>query len=385
MGLFDWIFKRPERLEAERVFRTFTAYRPAFTSWGGKLYESDLIRAACDAKARHISKLQVKFVGPAKPRLMNAAKYKPNSFMVWSQFLYRISVILDMDNTAFIVPFEDWDGTMIGYYPVLPARCEVVESDGEIYLRYAFSGGQIAAVEFERCGILTRHQYRDDFFGETNRALDPTLQLIHLQNQGIREAIKNGATFRFMGQLTNFRSPKDLTRERENFTAENMQTDAGGFLLLPSTYTNVKQIDSKPYSVDSEQAKQIQTNVYNYLGVNEKIMQSSAIGDELDGFYEGEIEPFIVQLHEVITDMTYSTREQAQGSSVEIIANRLQYMKTSEKISFVKEMSDRGLITINEARELLNYPPIGPEGDKRPARGEYYFVDDEGNSSRGEE
>lgn len=386
MGLLERIFpNRQTRLEAEQTFKTFTAYRPVFTSWGGKIYESELVRAAADAKARHISKLRVDMRGAALPALKSASRFRPNDFQTWSQFLYRLSVMLDMDNTAFIVPIEtpiNGVYTMTGYYPLINSRAELVESEGEIYVRYHFANGSTAAVELDRVGIMTKHQYRDDFFGETNAALDPTMALIHLQDQGIKEAIKNGATFRFMGQLTNFRSPADLKRERDNFTAENMQTDAGGFLLLPSTYQNVRQIESKPYTVDVEQTKLIQTNVYNYFVVNEAVLQNKAVGDDLDAFYEGAIEPFAVQLHEVMSLMTYSPRELAQGNSVEILANRLQYMRTSEKITFVKELSDRGLITINEARDLLNYPGIGEEGDKRPARGEYYFVDMEGNSSR---
>lgn len=73
--------------------------------------------------------------------------------------------------------------------------------------------------------------------------------------------------------------------------------------------------------------------------------------------------------------MTYTDNEQGYGAHVLVCANRLQYMKTSDKINFVSNLGDRGFITINEARQLLNYPPLPTEeGDKLPIRGEYYFV-----------
>jgi ferredoxin len=62
MGLFDWLFKKPNVDVADHYdgyFRTLTAYEPHFTTWNGELYESALVRAAIDARARHISKLKV--------------------------------------------------------------------------------------------------------------------------------------------------------------------------------------------------------------------------------------------------------------------------------------------------------------------------------------
>ena len=118
-----------------------------------------------------------------------------------------------MQNNAWIVPVTDRFGDMKGYYTVLPSRCEIVEANGTEWLRYHFSSGDCGAVELNRCGLLTKHQYKDDFFGENNSALTPTMELINIQNQGIKEGIKNSASFRFMARLTNFKDPDDLVEE----------------------------------------------------------------------------------------------------------------------------------------------------------------------------
>ena len=75
MGLFDSIFQPRKAKESQKAmneakgfFQTLTAYQPTFTSWNGFIYESELVRAAVDAKARHISKLKVEFQGTANPR-----------------------------------------------------------------------------------------------------------------------------------------------------------------------------------------------------------------------------------------------------------------------------------------------------------------------------
>ena len=68
MGLIDRIFGKPKKAEGgESYFQTLTAYSPAFSSWGGQIYESDMVRAAVDAKARHVAKLQYTMEGTARP------------------------------------------------------------------------------------------------------------------------------------------------------------------------------------------------------------------------------------------------------------------------------------------------------------------------------
>lgn len=51
-------------------------------------------------------------------------------------------------------------------------------------------------------------------------------------------------------------------------------------------------------------------------------------------------------------------------------ANRLQFMSISAKTSLAQLMLDRGVMSINEARELFNFAPV-EGGDMRTIRGEY--------------
>lgn len=390
MSLLDKIFRPKEAeksedalREARSFFETLTAYAPVFTNWGGAIYESEIVRAAIDARARHISKLKVETHGTANPSLQSKLKLGPNQFMSWSQLLYRTSTILDVTNTCFLCPVFDERMIITGIYPVLPASCSLVEYDGEIWLKYQFNNGQIAAVEFNKCAILTKHQYRRDFFGDSNAPLKDTMQLIHIQNQGIEEGVKNAATFRFMATLANFSSPGDLAKERERFTETNLSTESksGGFLLFPNTYKDVRQIDVKPYSVDAAQMQQIRENVFNYFGVSEEVLQNKARAEDLEAFFDGAIEPFAVQFSETCSKMLFSERERAQGSYLIANANRLQYMSTSAKVQMAKELGDRGAILIDEIRELFNYAPL-PDGAGQvaPIRGEYKATDELGGN-----
>jgi len=380
LGLFDFLFKKaPEPVgEYKGEWKMLNGYEPHFTTFGGNIYESELVRASIDAIARHISKLKVETRGAARPALQNKLRHGPNEFQNWSQFLYRLATILYVHNTAFIVPVYDTFGEPSGVFPVLPSSCEVVQYGEKKtpYLRYRFGWGDVASIELEYCGIMTRFQYRSDMFGESNKALIPVMDLIAMQNQGIQEGVKSAATYRFMAQLSNFAKAEDLAKERQRFTAENLSRDAkgGGLLLFPNTYQNIQKIDAKPFVVDADQMGVINRAVFDYFGVNDEVLQNKAYGDAWAAFYEGCIEPFAVQFSEVMTRMLFTFREQSQGNYVMATANRLQYMTNADKLNVSAQMMDRGIMSINEVREIWQLPPVDG-GDARIVRGEYYNAD----------
>lgn len=378
MGLFDALFgnRKKPRGEYKGTYKLLNAYAPRFTSHQGSLYESELVRAAINARATHISKLAVEMIGSAKPALQNKMKKGPNSFQTWSQFLYRLSTMLDIHNTAFITPLLDEYGEISGVYAPLPEKCTIVQYGKTPYLQYEFSTGK-AAIELENCGIMTKFQYRNDLLGESNRALIPTMDLISIQNQGIQEGVKSAATYRFMAQLSNFSKAEDLAKERKRFTEENFsrEAEAGGLLLFPNTYQNIKQVDVKPWVIDADQMTAIQKNVFEYFGVNEDVLENKAYGDSWSAFYEGAIEPFAIQFSEVMTRMIFTFREQGAGNKVMATSNRLQYMTNADKLNVSAQLLDRGILSLNDCREIWNLPPV-EGGDVRIIRGEYYSVDE---------
>lgn len=386
MGLFEKIFgqvKSPKTYE-QGFFKMLNGYVPVFTTWGGEIYERELVRASIDARARHISKMDIKVIGTAKPSLKTKMEKAPNEWQTWGQFLYRTSTILDVYNTAFIVPIFDEYGNRTGIYPVLPINAKIVQYGGQPYVRFNFSNGETGAIELINVGILTKFQLHSDIFGESNKALDQTMDLMHIQDQGIKEGVKSSATFRFMATASNFAKEEDLAKERQRFTRENLES-GGGLLLFPTTYKDIKQIDSKPFVVDADQMKIIQTNVYNYFGVNEDVLQNKAFGDTWSAFYEGAIEPFAIQLSGVLTKMLYTLRERELGAEIIASSSALQYMSNQDKLNFSTQMADRGLVTRNEIRKIWSMPPLeGELGDSIPIRGEYYNAGERNENNNGE-
>lgn len=383
MGLFDAIFsRRPKEPEAayKGGFAMLNGHTPIFSKFGGNIYESELIRAAINARATHISKLKVEVMGSAKPALQTKLSHGPNQWQTWSQFLYRLSTILDVYNSAFICPVFDRYGEISGIFTPVPNKCEIVQYKDAPYLRYEFERGKRAAVELDYCGIMTKFQFENDFLGETNHALLPTMDLIHIQRQGIQEGVKSSGAIRFIAQLSNFAKASDLANERKRFVEENLQKDSGGLLLFPNTYQNISQVKASQWVIDAEQMKVIRESVCEYFMVNEDILENKAYGDSWSAFYEGAVEPFAIQFSDVMTKMLFTFREQSNGNRVMATANRLQYMTNKDKLEVSAQLLDRGIMSINDVREIWNLPPVD-DGDNRIIRGEYYNAGDRINEN----
>ena len=371
MGLFEKLFpRRPPDADPRAYFKTLTAYQPVYTTYRGGLYEMALTRAAIAAFARHCSKLHLEIVGDFRPELAPVLGQQPNPWMDASKFIARLATIYQVQNNAFIVPVEDAAGRLVGYYPVLPQQTSIREYGGAPYLQYEFWGGQRAAVELSRAGLLTQHQYEDDFFGADNRPMLPTLQVMRTQDEGIVNGIKNATTIRFLARLAATLKQKDIDAERKRFAKDNLEGNNTGVMMFDSKYADVKQIESTALVVNPKQQELIRESVFEYFGTNEKILTNTYTEDEWNAYYEGCIEPFAIQLSLVLTAMTFTPAEIAQGAGIIATANRLQYASNNTKLNIVTQLFDRGFLTHNMGLEIFNMPPV-EDGDKYYIRKEY--------------
>lgn len=381
MGMLEMIFGRkeqPAKLKNAQIFRMLEGYTPAWTTWRGSIYEADLIRASLDAWGRHTAKLKPNIKGSALPELQNRLKVKPNRFQEWSKFLYQFATVLGARNNAFLIKTRAEDDTPTGIMNIVPESWELIEYEGEPWIRFILSNNKRRADRLAEVGIATRFQYKNELFGENNEAMKPVLDLINMQRQGITEGIKNGNSYRFYAKSDNWASDEDIGEEMERFnkfTFGNKKT-AGGVLIFPNTYEDIHEMKASGYTIDKDQQEHIKTNVFDYFGTNEDIIQNKAIGDAWLAFYEGLIEWIAIQLSETMSGMLYTDRERmGYGNEIFFTSNRLQYMSNKDKLEAIKTNADRGLMTRNELREIENLAPLPePYGSQIPARGEYYDI-----------
>lgn len=373
MGLLENIFGKkatqPDALRVAPYFRTFTEYSPAFSTYQGGVYELELTRAAIHSFATGCSKLKPEIVGTAEPRITRAFRTSPNAYMTWPRFLYRVATILECDTTAAVVPAFDRQGNITGIWPLKFAYAEVVDYAGEPWIRFHFDNGEVAAIELDNVCLLSKYQYDSDFFGSGN-VLDSTMELIDAQNKAQKDAIKSGAAIRFIGALAGQVREEDMEKKRDRFSNTNLSAqNQSGIMLYDTTFQNVEQIKPYNYTISNEEMQRIKENVYTYFGTNEDILQNHYQEDHWNAYYEGKIEPFAIQLGEGLTHMLY-TQQQRIKNAISFSSNRLQYATSASKRNMIRDMLDRGVMSINEARFILQMPPV-EDGDTRVIRGEY--------------
>lgn len=373
------LFKNKEQRQIDKqmkvltnAFKVLQGYVPMFSSYDGGVYEMELTRSAIESIALHCSKLNPVITGTKYKKLNKIIQTQPNYLMTTSQFLEKLVTILLVENNAYIIPiYSDRFATdIVGFYPVRSAGSRLVRDNGIEYLTYKI-GDKNYAIEYERVGHLRRHYYKKEYSGESNQALNTTLDLMNAQNIGIKEGIKSGASIRFLARLVNVMMPEDMKKERERLTADNLTTEnSGGVMIFDNRYADIKPIDSKPFIVDDKQAELIKQNVFNYFHISESIIQNKASEDEFANFYEGCIEPIATQISQVLTRMIMTHKEIERGYSVMLESTKLQFASNNTKLSVSTQLFDRGVLTTNQIMDLWNLPHV-EDGDKRYIRKEY--------------
>ena len=314
-----------------------------------------------------------------KPQVRKLFQTWPNDLMTWPTFLAKAATIYEMDTTVFIVPGLDRDLNTIALFPLKPAYTDVVDLDGEPWFVFHLMTGEVMAIEVARVAVVSKFQYLSDFFGEGNDVMDPTLALMDAQRQAEMQAIQNGARIRFIGRVNGMTHGDDLRQKRESFYVDNLSAaNRTGLMLYDNTFADIQQIDEQRFIIDEDEMERVTKPIFYYFGTNEKILTNDFDEDSWSSWYEGRVEQFLVGLSEGLSKALYTQREVIGGNHVMFSSSRLQYASNRTKLELIKNLGGMGVLTVNEAREIMQLPPM-PGGDARIVRGEYYLIDDENN------
>ena len=344
--------------------------RPYTTGWSGSMYQQVLVRSVIERFAIACSKLKPEIKGKARPRVRRAIETSPNQFQTWPQFLYRCATLYMNNTTVCIVPvYKPGSQVQVGFYPVPLASAEVVEYGGEYWLRWTTFDGDCRAVELKYVAIVTRFQYMSDWFGDGN-ILANTLSMLKAQEDAQKQSINDSAQLRFIGQLNGNVREEDQDKKRNRFSEQNLSgANETPLMVYDNTFLSIEQLKAQNWTIPSDEMERIENNVFDYFGTNRRILQNSYDENAWDAFYEGCIEPFALALGEAMTQATFTMRERP-ANGISFSSNRLEYASAASKRNMNKDMTDRAVTTINEAREILQLPAVDG-GDVFILRGEY--------------
>ena len=344
-----------------------------FTAWSGDAYANDIYRGAIDAIARNAAKLRGSHVitysdrtrTDKDGRLNRLLQVQPNPYMSAFDLLYKLVTHYYLYNNAFAFLQRDDRGNLLGIYPMGAANVEfMADLAGTLYCQFAFRNGRSALLPYSDIIHLRRNFNENDLLGDPNNALTPALELAHTQNEGIVNGIKSSANIRGILKFTQIMAPEKLKAEKDRFVSDYLQIANSGGIVAVDQKMEYIPLTVTPAVVDDKQIAAVKTKIYDYLGISEAIVNSSYTEDQWAAFYESTLEPLAVQLSLEFTRKLFNDREQAFGNSIIFESGRLQFSSNGTKVNLIKELIPYGLLTINQALEILNLPSI-EGGDKR--------------------
>ena len=372
ISILDRFLKKAEKPGSGARIAMVDENTAVFSSYDGNAYANDIYRGAVDAMARNAGKLKgshvIRYADHNKVdgdcKLNRILQVQPNPYMSAYDFLYKLVTHYYLYNNSFAL-IDRRGRNIAGIYPITCNRMEFkYDTLGELYGCFYMKNGKTYIFPYSDIIHLRRNFNNDDLLGDDNEALTPALELAHTQNEGIINGIKSGAHIRGILKFNQIMAPAMLREAKQDFINDYLKMDNDGGIVTVDQKMEYTPVESKPVTVGEEQSRAARDKIYNYLGITEKIVSSSYTEDEFSAFYESTLEPLAVQMGLEFTRKIFNDREQAYGNSILFESGRLQFTSNGTKVQLIKELMPYGLLTVNQALEILNLPAV-EDGDKR--------------------
>ena len=343
-----------------------------FYSWNGSIYKSDIVRACIRPKVKAVGKLI-----PQHIRNNNVEGFKvspepyirflyeePNPYMSGQVFREKMATQLALNNNAFALLVRDENGYPIEMYNIPCVGVEAIyNSYGELFLKFTNRNGVVVTYPYTDIIHLRQDINENDIFGDSPKdALLPLMEVVSTTDQGIIKAIKNSGVIKWLLKFNSIMRPEDVTDQTNKFTESFLNIENSGGAAGVDAKADAKQIDPKDYVPNAATIDRTTQRIYSFFNTNEKIVQSKYSEDEWNSYSESEIEPLAMQWSSEDTRKLFTRRERGFGNKIIYSANNLQYASMNTKLG-LQAMVDRGAMTPNEWREVLNLPPVA-DGDK---------------------
>lgn len=347
-------------------FKLINDFQTDIQNFEGELYDIDTVRSCIHAIASNAAKLKPKHIlsGQEKQtQLEKMLQSQPNEYMNTYDFLYRVVSQLYSTNNAFIYIKSEF-GKVVGLYPLNYSSCQLKEYQNEMYLTFLFKNGNQVTIPYSEIIHLRRHYNRHEMFGEDGlKALYPTVNMMNTLNQGIVNAVKASARLRGILKFTQSLRPEDLKKQKDDFVKDYLNINNDGGIGALDAKADFQELQTNIKMADDKQMELVRENVYRYFNISENIITSNYDENEYNAFYSSVIEPIAIQLSLEFTNKIFTEREKGHGNQIVFSAERLTFATNSTKANIINTLLTLGVLSINEARTILELSPI-ENGDR---------------------
>ena len=369
-SLFKMFFgKEKQTTEVTQTqLQMLNGYNAKFTTFGEGTYDSKVARECIDRIATHCAKLIPKHIqntvsNNIKGDINYMLSFQPNPLMSTFDFIYKIVSNLYTDSNAFVYISRDKTGFINGFYPVIALSYDLLQDKtGTIYLQFRFVNGQTYYLPYVELIHLRLFFNKHDIYGTDNKVLKTDLETAHTASEGIKNSIKTTNNLKGIIKFTNaMLKEKDIKANKDAFVKDflNLENESG--IAALDGKAEFQEVNLKPITLDKAQLEQVNNNIFDYFGISPKIVNNSFDPDEWNAFFEGVIEPRAIQMSYEFTNKIFNVKAKKDGHRIIFTANRIQTAKIENKISLLKEAGALGLLTKDEAREIIDLYPLGGE------------------------
>lgn len=372
MALFDRFRKTRTVSRVQLV----TEHAPGIYSWNGKVYQSDIVRAAIRPKVKAIGKLLGKHIretvkddGTRDIKVNPEASIRflleePNPYMTGQMLQEKLATQLCLNNNAFALILRDDNGWPVEILPITASSVEaLVDRAGELFLRFILRNGKMFTFAYTDIIHLRQDFNEDDFFGDPLApVLTPLMEIVSTTDQGIVQAIRNSAVIRWLLKFTTSMRPEDIETATKKFAASFLDTENGTGVAGTDAKADAIQLEPHDFVPNAAQMDRTQRRIFQLFNTNIKIVDSSRSEDEWGGYFDSEVEPAVLQLDGEYTRKLFTRRERGCGNRIVFEAAAWDCASTKTKLALVS-MVDRGALTPNEWRATFNLAPV-PGGDE---------------------
>lgn len=375
-GLFEAIFgKKTQDTKGYAEYKLLNSYQSNFIPFSGNAWEVSEVRAAVHSFARRAATVQPRHIRRGDGKLLdvessslnNILQFKPNPTTTAYKFYYRMAVQYKLYNNAFAFPvWSEATGKLEAIYCINASEISLLEYQGELFCKFRFINGKSYTFPYADIIHIGSMFADNDIFGSDNEALTPVLKTANTFNQSMGKFAELVAVVRGILKVQASTKSEDLNARRDDFIRDNlkMENNGAGVIVTDNKY-DYTPITDKQTPLPVGQLQYIKDEIYDYFGTNDAIVQNKATPEQEEDFYEGEIEPFYVQLAQAFTNCLFSKKERGFGNEITVEGNKLQFARTADKLAVVKYLSEIGGLMLDQALTTLGYPPIGGEEGKR--------------------
>lgn len=347
------------------VFELLNQSFGSYSSFNGNLYDEATVRSCIHAIAINCSKLKPQHRKGKKvvdSKLNRMLWLRPNQYMNSCDFIYKVVTQLYCTNNAFIYRNYDRMGQITGLYPINYSNLDLVDCQGEMYVRFNFLGGKKIVIPYSELIHLRRHFNENDIFGSAqNETLRAPIDVLHTINQGIINTIQLSAGLRGLLKFKAVTPNEKQAKIKKEFVDSYLNiNNADGFAAIDPS-VDFQELKLSPQSADDKQTAIARENVYRFFNISEEIVRSKYNEEQYNAFYSSVIEPIATQLSLEFTYKVFTDKEVGHGNEVIFSAERMTFASNATKADVIAKLMPLGIFSINQACEIMEMPKISEE------------------------